>query len=102
MGKVPECGVKPVEYKVVIYPDPVEKMSGLIEKPPAALEKERMMQTEGILVAMSDMAFEDWRCDLPKKGDRVMFSRYSGQYITEGESEYRVMNDKDIVAILGR
>lgn len=102
MEELPECGVIPVEYKVVIYPDPVEKMCGVIEKPPSAIEKEHMMQAEGVLVAKSDMAFEDWKCDLPNIGDRVMFSKFSGQFITEGENEFRVMNDKDIVAILRR
>lgn len=97
--------ITPVEYKLVIQCDPVETMTGggLIEKPKQAIETERREQTEGVLVAKSDMCFEDWRCELPKIGDRVMFSRYSGQFITDDDGiEYRVMNDKDVIAILSR
>ena len=94
----------PVEYKLVIQCDPVSPThgSGLIDKSKGDMEAERRDQTEGVLVAKSDMCFEDWRCDLPLIGDRVMFSRYSGQFITEDGVEYRVMNDKDVIAILSR
>jgi len=98
--------ITPVEYKLVIMCDPIaEESAGGIAKPKQAIEAERRDQTEGELIAKSDMCFTDgdstpWKCKLPKIGDRVMFTRYSGQFITEDGVEYRVMNDKDVIAIL--
>jgi len=98
-----ESGIKPVEYKILVLPDTVDEKteSGLIYKAVTATEKEIMAQTEGILVATSDMAFDGWNCELPKIGDRVLFDKYSGLFIKGAdEKDYRVINDKDLVAIL--
>jgi len=60
-----------------------------------------MQQTEGYIAAVSEMAFTDgegnrWRCDIPAIGDKVLFSKYAGQLY----GLYRIVNDKDIVAIV--
>lgn len=94
----------PVEYKLVIKCDPIDPFfeGGILEKPKAVIADERRHQSEGVLVAKSDMCFEGWKCDLPKVGDRVMFSKWQGDFHVEDGVEYRVMNDKDVIAILSR
>ena len=101
-GKNPS-GYRPVEYKVVILNEFVEETfdGGIIEKTPREVEKDRMQQTEGYIAAISEMAFTDgeggrWRCEIPALGDKVLFSKYAGQLY----GPYRIVNDKDIVAIV--
>ena len=96
-------GYKPVEYKVVILNEHVEETfdGGIIEKSPRDVEKDRMQQTEGYVAAISEMAFTDgegsrWKCEVPDVGDKVLFSKYAGQLY----GPYRIVNDKDIVAIV--
>jgi co-chaperonin GroES (HSP10) len=50
-------------------------------------------------IAFSD---PDW-LDRPKAGQMVMYDRYAGGSLVKGDDggEYRLMNDKEIVAILG-
>lgn len=99
-------GIIPVEYKVIVKPDPVENMDGMFEKPPEVVAREERMQTRGTLVSLSEMSFRNddgqrWRCKLPKAGDRVIYAMYAGQKIVGADEEtYQVMNDKDIIAIL--
>jgi co-chaperonin GroES (HSP10) len=35
-----------------------------------------------------------------KPGDIIAFAKYSGMVVTEGEKQYLVINDEDVVAIL--
>lgn len=98
-------GVKPLEYKIVVKPDPIKEElgdSGLFVKAEMTKDADMRMQTRGTLIDYSDMAFDGWKCELPKRMSRVEYAMYAGQKIigADGE-EYRVMNDKDLVAILG-
>jgi len=100
-------GFNPIEFKVVLLNDFVESTTGggIIEKPESQIEKEQRAQTKGYVVAVSEMAFTDgegnrWRCNCPKQGDKVLFSKYAGQLYEEDGVTYRVVNDKDIVAII--
>ena len=96
-------GILPVEYKVLVEPDPIDELTtgGLIKKPEAVIEKEKMGQTEGRLIAVSEMAFEKWGQPLPIVGNRVMFAKYAGlTTIGSDGRDYRVLNDQDLVAIL--
>jgi len=102
-------GLTPVEYKVIVRP--VEE-TGTIElkggfklyKPDETVERDQHAAVEGELVAMSPLAFtyEQWPdgARKPRVGDTVVFARYSGNTIKGADGvEYRVMNDKDVIAI---
>lgn len=63
--------------------------------------------TEGVLVAMGDQAWKAFGPEFSGKpwakiGDRVYFSRYSGNVITDPDTEkqYKIMNDEDIIAVV--
>ena len=98
-----KSGVVPVEYKVVVLPEQVKTESdGGIVFTQETIDADEMAQTDGVLVEVSDMAFNDWKCRIPKVGERVKFARYAG--ITEVGKDgltYRIIKDQDIVAILG-
>ena len=96
-------GIVPVEYKVLILPEQVKTESdGGIVFAEETIEADELAQTDGILVAVSDMSFTDWKCRIPTVGERVKFARYAG-IREEGKDglTYRVIKDQDIVAILG-
>jgi len=97
-------GLLPVEYKVLVKPEVVEeKTSGGIYLPDISHEKEQQAQMTGILVAVSGMAFEDFKPPIPQVGDKILFRRYAGIRDTIGPADgekYWFINDKDIVAIV--
>lgn len=99
-------GINPTEFKVVVFPKPVgEKTTGGIIIPEQTRERDQYAALEGELVAVSPLAFTyaEWPTNAPKPkaGDRVIFAKYSGIKL-EGKDgrEYRIVNDKDIAAVL--
>lgn len=105
LGTVPAHGIECIEYKVLVEPIKVEeKTKGGIVLPDVVLEKDQHAAMEGVIRGLSPFAFsyEEWpqNARKPRVGDRVVFARYSG--ITQKGNdgvEYRIMNDKDIVAV---
>lgn len=99
-------GIIPVEYKVVVLPRKVEeKTKGGIIRPDIVVEKDEHAAVEGIIVALSPLAFtyEEWPAGArkPQAGDSVLFARYSGiRHKGKDGETYVIMNDKDIAAIM--
>lgn len=98
-------GIVCIEYKVLVRPRKAEERTkGGIVLPEQIVEKDQHAAMEGVIAGMSPFAFsyEEWpiHAKKPRLGDVVVFARYSG--ITQKGSdgiEYRIMNDKDIVAV---
>lgn len=100
-------GIQPVEFNVLLRQDAVdEKSKGGLFKPQDVVEREKHSQTRGVIVAVSSLAFNEdvWPpgVEKPKPGDQVAFARHAGTFIDglDGQ-EYRVVKDKDIVALIG-
>jgi co-chaperonin GroES (HSP10) len=99
--------LEPVEFNVVIALDPDEvKTAGGILLPSQKVERNRLEETEGTLVALSPFAFnyDEWPTGArkPAAGDRVYFARYAG-ILTECDGRWvRIIKDKEVVAIVGR
>ena len=100
-------GIRPVEFNVLVMQEPVEaKTRGGLMKPDDLIEREKFAQTRGVIVAVSPMAFnaDVWPpgMDPPGPGARVAFARHAGTFIDGMDGkEYRVVKDKDIVAVIG-
>jgi chaperonin GroES len=101
-------GIRPTEYKVVISPKQLdERTKGGIIIPDATKERDQYAQMEGVIVEVSPLAFtyeprENWGDSVPPKaGDRVLFAKYAGATVKGKDGvEYRIVNDKDIFAVL--
>jgi chaperonin GroES len=94
--------IKPLEYKVLIEVATVEEQtSGGIILPDSVRDKQQVAREVGTLVAVSAMAFEDpdWPVK-PQVGDSVIYNRYAGSVIRHDHKEYRLMQDKDLGAIV--
>lgn len=95
-----DSGIRALEYKVLVFPDPIERQSpGGIAYPENEIERMERAQTEGVIVNFGEDAFSDWR-GKPRSGDRVIFALYAGQMVDGNDKKrYRLIRDKDIVAI---
>lgn len=96
--------IMPIGGRVVVLPDQIDDKlgSGVLVKAETTKTQDRRKQTRGTLVAVSGSASFEAGDISPKVGDRVEFAMYSGQFYTENDVEYRIMNDVDIVGILRR
>ena len=99
-------GIYPTEYKVLVKPEPVElKSKGGIIIPDEARDRNQAAATRGEIIDVSPLAFtyDDWQSDerIPKVGDMVAFARYAGVSIEgDDEEDYRLVSDKEVIAIL--
>ncbi len=116
--RINDTGIVPTEFKVLVLPDESEtelraKRAGIMV-PQDAADTYRHAAVTGRIIALSPAAFSyhDWPEDarLPMIGDRVVYARYAGMRVSgrpkvgangyEEVTEYRLLNDKDIAAVL--
>lgn len=108
MTEMNGSGIRPMEYNVLVLPKEVEeKTKGGVFLPEQAKEKEEFGRMEGLLVAVSPMAFsfDEWPPDQegqkPQVGDRVMFSKYQATEITGKDGKkYWLMKDRSIAGVM--
>ena len=93
--------VKPLADRVVVKPlEEVEVKKGGIIIPDTAKEK----PMEGEVVEVGPGRIEEGK-RLPvevKKGDRVLYGKYSGTEVSISGEEYLIMRESDIFAIIQR
>lgn len=105
-------GVTPHEFTVLVLQREIEERTiGSIIVPESSRDREQDAAVEGLLVAVSPAAFtyegtaETYANGLPKPqvGQFVLFRRYGGVEIDGDDGrKYRLMNDKDIIAVRKR
>jgi len=97
-------GVQPVEYKVLLLSDHIERTtSGGIILPSQAREKEQKERVVATLVAVGGRAFMDpeWGDPTPEVGKRVRVAKYAGYFFTGADDRvYQLCQDKDIAGIV--
>ena len=92
--------LKPLADRVVVEPAPAEdKSAGGIILPDTAQEKPQ----QGMIVAAGPGKVSDSGNLLEmtvKKGDKVLYGKYSGSEVTFDGIEYVIMRESDILAVL--
>ena len=92
--------VKPLSDRVVVEPAPAEDVStGGIILPDTAQEKPQ----QGTVVAAGPGKVSDSGKNVAmevKKGDRVLYGKYSGTEFSFEGTEYLIMRESDILAVL--
>ena len=87
--------MKPIADRVVIKPAPAEeKTEGGIIIPDTAKEKPQM----GEVVAIGPG--KDGESMTVKKGDKVLYGKYSGQELSYEGEDYLIVREDDILVIL--
>jgi chaperonin GroES len=93
--------IKPLADRVVVKPlEEMEMKKGSIIIPDTA--KERPMQGEVIEVGPGKV--EDGKT-IPmevKKGERILYGKYSGTEVTIDDVEYLIMRESDILAVISK
>ncbi len=98
-------GLSPLEFNVVVRLDKAEeKTAGGVFLPSSRQDRDKLECEEGELVAVSPLAFTyaEWPegTDPPKVGSRVLIARFAGVLRERGGQDYRIVKDKDIVAVI--
>ncbi|WP_185866434.1 co-chaperone GroES [Blattabacterium cuenoti] len=90
-----EVKIKPLADRVLVKPDPAEtKTSSGIIIPDTAKEKPQ----KGTIIAVGNGKKNEPM--ILKKGDRVLYGKYSGTELKWDEEEYLVMRESDVIAII--
>ncbi|MCP4727127.1 MAG: co-chaperone GroES [bacterium] len=94
--------LKPLEDRVVVKAvAPMEKTKGGIYLPDTAKEKPQ----EGEIIAVGPGKYSSTGEIIKpavKKGDRVIYGKYSGTEISVEGEEYMIMRESDLYAIIGK
>ena len=92
--------VKPLSDRIVVKPEPAEEKtaSGII-LPDTAQEKPQMGKVMAVGPGKSSESGEVIKMSL-KKGDRVLYGKYSGTEITVNGDDVLIMRESDILAVL--
>ncbi len=92
--------IKPLADRVIVKPvEPEEKKQGGIIIPDTAKEKPQ----EGEVIAAGPGRITDSGTKVAmevKKGDRVLYGKYAGTEVTIDGTEYLIMRESDILAIV--
>jgi chaperonin GroES len=79
--------------------EPEEVKRGGIIIPDTA--KEKPQEGEVIAVGPGRISDEGKKVEMSlKKGDRILYGKYSGSEVTVGENEFLIMRESDVLAIL--
>jgi co-chaperonin GroES (HSP10) len=96
-------GLEPYEFNILVLPRVVQRTraSG-IHIPEGAATREEEAGDEGLLIAISPLAFNEAdfpdRRAVPDVGKRVLFARYAGKsYVGDDGRIYRLMKDKEVL-----
>lgn len=95
--------IKVVGHRVLVKPASVEKTtaSGIIIAD-TTHEKNQRDQQKGTVIQIGPNAWKAFDDGSPwaAVGDLVLFSRYGGKIVKDGNEEFRILEDEDIVAII--
>lgn len=101
---VNNSGITPLDTRVLVLPDLVEKKSpGGIILTETLKEKQQWAQVKGTFVAAGSNAFLEWgvAAARPEPGSRVVITQYGGVTHDGADGQkYVVMDDKDILALV--
>ncbi len=92
--------IKPLADRVVVQPlEETEQKKGSIIIPDTA--KEKPQQGKIVAVGPGQMSEEGKRIALEvKKGDKVLYGKYSGTEVTIDGKEYLILRESDVLAII--
>ena len=94
--------IKPLYDRVVVKPfEETEVKKGGIIIPDTA--KEKPMEGEVMEVGSGRVTDDGKKMPLEvKKGDRILYGKYSGTEVNVGNTEYLIMRESDIFAIINK
>ena len=101
MATATDLKVKPLADRVVVKPlEEAEQMRGGLYIPDTA--KEKPQQGEIVAVGQGKVSEDGKRIDMELKvGDKVLYGKYSGTEVTLEDSQYLILREADVLAVIG-
>ena len=101
MATATDLKVKPLADRVVVKPlEDAEQMRGGLYIPDTA--KEKPQQGEIVAVGQGKVSEDGKRIDMELKvGDKVLYGKYSGTEVTLEDSQYLILREADVLAVIG-
>jgi chaperonin GroES len=101
MATATDLKVKPLADRVVVKPlEEAEQMRGGLYIPDTA--KEKPQQGEVVAVGPGKLTDEGKRVEMELKvGDKVLYGKYSGTEVTLDDSQYLILRESDVLAVIG-
>jgi len=104
--------IRPVGKHVLLKVDTLEDSDPMFKAAKAAgialpdlneMSREKRAIDRGTVVAVGEGAWKDWFDGTPwaKVGDKVIIAKYAGKVVKDGDVEYTILNDEDILAVMG-
>ena len=92
----------PLMHRALVKPKQVEtKTASGIILTESLTRKEQAGTDEGVILALGDTFGKDFGAELlPKVGDKVLFAKYAGKFIKDGDVDLVLLNDEDLIAIV--
>ena len=95
-----EVKIRPLGDRIIVKPIERETMKGGIIIPDTA--KEKPMEGEVLAVGPGKLTDKGERCAMDvKKGDRVLYGKYSGTEVKLDDETYLIIHQDEILGILG-
>ena len=94
--------IVPLMHRALVKPKQVEtKTASGIILTESLTRKEQAGTDEGVILAIGDTFGKDFGAEvLPKVGDKVLFAKYAGKFIKDGDVDLVLLNDDDLIAIV--
>lgn len=101
-------GIEPTEFNILVQPPAEsETFEGFtIIKPVETQNKDKYATTDGILIAVSPLAFnyvtdKEWGPNKPVPGMKVVYAKYAGSRRKGKDGlDYIIIKDRDVVATI--
>lgn len=93
--------IKPLSDRIVVERIEEEEKKGGIIIPDTAKEKPQQAK----VIAVGDGRFDEHGKRIPmdvKKGDIILFGKYSGNEVKIDDKEYLIMREDDVLAIIDK
>lgn len=105
--------LEPVGKHILLKPHKIEDVDPTYARAKAAgiampdLKEKTLAQRaveRATVVAVSPAAWKDWFDGTPwaKVGDEVIFAKYGGHIIKDGDEEYILLNDEDVLCVISK
>ena len=91
--------IRPLQYRILVERIEEEIKKGGIIIPDSAKEKPQ----QGKVIAAGPGRIDEKGTRIPmevKKGDTILFGKYSGNEIRIGEEEHLIMREDDVLAVI--
>lgn len=97
----------PLLHRLIVKPEKAEEVDEVVRRAVASgliveLDKRQQAAVEvGVVISIGNTAYRDYNTEVaPVVGDKVYYAKYAGKKVKDGQDEYLILNDEDLVAII--